>query len=349
MKKILSVITLIMVSLLTSCKKYGNTIDNLVFKDFKEDNQVIAYEIIGYTKKLPTNIILPEEFTTQEHGKLPIISIGEGAFKSSHIKRVVIPENIEYIQEEAFFNSLKLEVVQFEPSSRLKVIGDNAFKYNVSLKEIEIPKSVLKIGEFAFAESINLEKITFEENSLLKTIGKNAFSLTRKLKEITLPSKIEDVGANSFYGCLNLENINILNNANYSSLNGVLFNHDKSILIMYPSGKKDLSYEIISEVVVIDSFAFYENEYLETIILNNDLTIIKELALARVKNIKKLVIPKSVTTIEKDAFKGAESLVLYFLDTKLSDDFHKDWNSSELSFYLKPNWSYDSNNNPKPN
>lgn len=54
-------------------------------------------------------------------------------------------------------------------------------------------------------------------------------------------------------------------NPYFSSLDGVLFNKDKTKLILYPRGKENTEYEVPSSVVYIDDYAFANNDNLRKV------------------------------------------------------------------------------------
>ena len=71
-----------------------------------------------------------------------------------------------------------------------------------------------------------------------------AFSDCSSLKEITIPDSVTFIGENAFMGCLSLEEIKVSpDNKYYSSENGVLFNKDKTLLIKYFDGIKNVTDE----------------------------------------------------------------------------------------------------------
>ena len=92
-----------------------------------------------------------------------------------------------------------------------------------------------------------------------------AFDNCIDLTSITIPDSVTHIGNPilffhhaSFYGCTSLVKIDVdANNGNYSSVNGVLFDKDKTKLIRYPEGKADKSYVIPDSVTWIDGYAFY--------------------------------------------------------------------------------------------
>ena len=88
-------------------------------------------------------------------------------------------------------------------------------------------------------------------------IEPSAFYGCGGLTDIELPVGIVSIGADAFRGCLNLLNISVDEaNADYSSLDGVLFNKDKTELICCP-GAKTGQYRVPDGVTKIDNGAFY--------------------------------------------------------------------------------------------
>ena len=85
-------------------------------------------------------------------------------------------------------------------------------------------------------ESINGKPVT--------AIKAPAFS-TKNLTSVSLPGSVRSVEKGCFYNCNKLTVITVAaGNAYYSSINGVLFNKDKSVLVLYPPGNPNKSYTI---------------------------------------------------------------------------------------------------------
>lgn len=93
----------------------------------------------------------------------------------SSIKEAVIPSTIEYISSFSFFNCNLLEKVEFQPDSKLKFIGKEAF-YMTSFQEISIPKSCQLIEKHAFDSCENLKTIKFSPDSKLHSIPSKLMS-----------------------------------------------------------------------------------------------------------------------------------------------------------------------------
>ncbi len=97
--------------------------------------------------------------------------IGEQAFQGTGLKRIVIPQHVQYIDLSVFEDCKQLEEVVLP--DRLTYIAVIAFRGCTSLKTIILPKYLETIDEKAFKECSTLTSITLPKT--LKRIEDNAF------------------------------------------------------------------------------------------------------------------------------------------------------------------------------
>ena len=163
-------------------------------------------------------------------------------------------------------------------------IGNLAFKNCTKITSIAMPDSVVYIGRSAFYNCTSLKSITIPDG--VKEIGYAAFSECAGLVSVKIPDNVTKIGESAFINCANLTKIDVTaGNKYYSSANGVLFNKDKSEIICYPAGIKNVGYSIPDGVTVIRDRAFNK-----CISLNS------------------ITIPKSVQDIDTYSFFGCTSL-----------------------------------------
>lgn len=153
-------------------------------------------------------------------------TIGENAFKDSHIVSLDVNSTIDSIKANAFEgadgnilkNSLFLESV--------KNIGKNAFKNSSLLKEVNgsIALQAVKIGKNAFFNAVippdislsNIEEIgdsafmsstivNFDMGNNIKYLGNSTFESCGTLKSFRGGTNIEQIGKRVFYGCKQLK------------------------------------------------------------------------------------------------------------------------------------------------
>ncbi|MGN1270585.1 MAG: leucine-rich repeat domain-containing protein, partial [Clostridia bacterium] len=187
-----------------------------------------------------TQITIPEGTT----------SIQGRAFNTSGIKSIVIPGTVETIGWLAFVQSALSEVVI---CNGVKTIADSAFR-ETKLKTVIIPGSVKTIGTGAFYQT-PLTEITIQEG--VETIGDRAFWLCGSLKNIDIPQSVISIDDGTFGYCGGLQQINVdVNNPNYMSEDGVLYNKDKTKIIKYPAKKSETIFEIPNTVKEIGEYCF---------------------------------------------------------------------------------------------
>ncbi len=110
----------------------------------------------------------------------------KGVFNGNYIKSIEGCDNVEEIQEKAFYNT-DFHLMVFEPFPRLKRIGASAFAYSIFWDcGIELPESVEEIGDMAFYGYTNyrydgLVRLSWS----LKKIGAKAFWFDSKAPAIT--------------------------------------------------------------------------------------------------------------------------------------------------------------------
>lgn len=159
-----------------------------------------GYTVIKYVGE-NTDVKIPSE-----HKGKPVVAI-EGAFSSTAITSVEIPNSITSLGSYAFSFCESLETVTFEKNSKLEEIPDYAFGACSSLISIEIPASVKTIASRAFNVCSKLKTVAFEEGSKLQNIGFYAFFKCSELANISLPNSLETIGESAFAYDTSLKNI----------------------------------------------------------------------------------------------------------------------------------------------
>ncbi len=185
-------------------------------------------------------------------------------------------------------------------------IGEEAFQFCTGLTSVIIPASVTSIGEEAFLNCHDLASVVFSDG--LISIGDNAFNSCTNLTSVTIPASVTSIGICSFAYC-GLTSINVnASNPNYSSDNGILFNKDKTTLIIYPQGKNATSYSIPSTVTSIADVAFMGCNGLTSVTIPASVTSIGVNTFDDCDGLTSINIPASVTSIGDWAFEFCANL-----------------------------------------
>ena len=257
-----------------------------------------------------TNVTIPDSVT----------NIGDSAFENctSLTSIEVSGNNKNYSSADGvLFNKDKSELITYPagktdseyviPNS-VTSIGRYAFSGCRSLTSITIPDSVTSIGDYAFCSCENLTSITIPGS--VTSIGNYAFERCESLTSVIIPDSVTSIGSSAFFDCVSLKSIEVSgNNKNYFSLDGVLFNKDKTELITYPAGKTDSEYVIPNSVTSIGYSAFENCTSLTSVTIPNDVTSIGYGVFQGCTSLTSVTIPNSVTSIDSSAFSSCTSLI----------------------------------------
>ena len=165
---------------------------------------------------------------------------------------------------------------------------------------------VTAIGDYVFALRRNLTSVTIPDS--VTSIGDSAFYSCSSLTYVTIPHSVIKIGYGAFGDCTLLTEITVdLLNPAYSSLEGVLFNKDQTLLIQSP-GEKAGSYAIPNSVTSIEDWAFSGCASLTSITIPDSVTNIGLQAFSRCATLTSITIPDSVINIGEAAFFDCYSL-----------------------------------------
>ncbi len=156
-------------------------------------------------------------------------------------------------------------------------IGDDAFS-GCPFDTYIIADSVKTIGDSAFFESY-AKKIIIGDG--VETIGPHAFRSCWYLKELEIGKSVKTMGIMVLLHCDSLETITVDGENQYFSSDefGVLFDKDKTTLILCPASCKMEAYTIPDTVTTIKENAFPEcGHTLTSVIIPKNVTIIEESA-----------------------------------------------------------------------
>lgn len=156
-------------------------------------------------------------------------------------------------------------------------IGYYAFKNCSVLTSITVPDSIEYLADEAFYGCSGLKSIRIPDS--VTGIGDNVFCGCTSFESLTIPASVKRMGDFPFRECTSLVSINVdKNNPIYSDINGIVFNKDKTEIVCYPAGKKELSYVIPDTVTSIGDFAFLECKNLESVTIPDSVTEIGDSA-----------------------------------------------------------------------
>jgi len=267
-----------------------------------------------------------------ENETYTVSSIGDHAFKNSaSLTTVIIPNSVTSIGARSFQNCSNLESINI-PSS-VTHISIQVFDGCTSLPVIDN----IRYADTYLVEAVDRTLSTYTIREGTRWIGSMAFSGCPNLTSVIIPNSVEEIGYYSFSGCISLESFTILatisrvdprafsgctslqsinvetENPNYSSIDGVLFNKEQTILLWYPRGKQG-EYSIPNGVTNLNDGAFGNCNNLTAITIPSSVSKIHEYVFMDCNNLVDISIPNSVIDITPNAFFGCRNLVSFDVD-----------------------------------
>ena len=185
---------------------------------------------------------------------------GSAAFAGTAVKNITIPEGVKIIEDNAFRGCENLQTVTlsddvkiiesgaFENCEKLTTInldiieeiGWESFKNNTSLAGNLTLKNVTVIENDAFYGCTSIKSVEFSDS--LQKLGKRETDPSEAaMGASALPQDVISGmdSSNPFEKCSNIEQFSIdVNNANFSSVDGVIYGKTGQWLVAYPAKKQ---------------------------------------------------------------------------------------------------------------
>ena len=250
--------------------------------------------------KSGTSFVVPEgvesietsafEFTSLTSILLPstLKTLGFSAFGESKIERLAIPANTQISESYQFFGLKSVKSISIDPANESATVKEGVI-YSKDLTKIIYFPSFLETQSFTIPTNVKEIDISAFVGSSLKEL-----SFTSDLKNLSFlgwwESKIETINISASFVSFsedlfdyapNIKYINVdPNNANFSSVEGILFNKGKTKLIRIPVQHPTLDYVVPDSVEQLSEGALYNNQNISKIVFGPKVTSIPGLSLA---------------------------------------------------------------------
>lgn len=268
-------------------------------------------------------------------------------FNNSNLTSIFLPLNIKSIENQAFFYSKELSYISIPNTCRS--IGFQSFGV-CNLISVNIPKSVSSINKLAFDRCYKLASINVDsENCWYASIDGILCDKKQETliyypaaggKIVNIPNTVKEINEYAFYDCIYQEKLNIpsetftipygtfkflsklsfidvdINNAYFTSIDGVLYDKSVSELIACPRLKDEIT--IPDGIRIISPFAFYSCQNLKAINMPNSITILGEAGFWGCNSLTNINFSDAITSIDASAFWECTSLTSMSLPESLT-------------------------------
>lgn len=220
------------------------------------------------------------------------------------ITAIMIPEDAQYLDYEAFTNLTDITSVYYNANCQLEttqvilkieypLVGPFQ-KLSSTLTNVIIGPKVTEIPAFAFSFCLNVSNVNILEN--VTSIGEGAFADLYHLREISIPKSVKNIGTKVFFGCRELTSVEMQDGL--ETIGDGAFSYCSLLT----------NVTIPDSVTKIGSGAFQSCSSLTSIIIPDGVTTIEHDAFNNCTNLTIVVIPDNVTKIDGYAFAGCSSL-----------------------------------------
>ena len=296
---------------------------DFVFSDDTK-TRLMAYIGNGGDITIPNSVTSIGDGAFYNSSGLTSVTIGDGVteigyeafYNCEELTSIKIPNPVTTIREYTFYKCTGLTIVTL-PNS-VTTIESSAFSGCTGLTSITIPNSVTSIGNGAFSGCTGLTSVTIPNS--VTTIGNSAFYNCSKLTSVEIPSSVASIGNGAFSNCKTLTSIDVAEgNANYTSIDGVLYGKDRKTLIGCPGGKTSIT--IPNSVTSIGNYAFENCSGLTNITIPNSVTSIGDGAFSGCTGLTSVTFGEGVIEIGYEAFYNCEELTSIIVPCEKYDYF----------------------------
>ena len=277
---------------------------------------ILLFPLCGFTQNNKSWVYDGNKTISEYKISNQVKKVGRHAFDSCvNLQTVHIPENVTEFELYAFKGCPSLKTFIVDPRNKNFCTIDGVL-YSSDLKTLVccpnaratndfiIPEKVTTIAGCAFFEAENLTEITIPDQ--VEVIGFSAFEKCVNITSVYIPASVREIQGCAFSTCYKLQKIEVdPNNKYFTSIDGVLYNHDKTKLISCPNLSE---YTIPSSVKIIGEYAFQGCKNLKSVTIPNSVEIIEEGAFSYCDGLTSIDIPQSVREIGGSAFWNSENL-----------------------------------------
>ena len=223
-----------------------------------------------------------------------VLSVGQAAFSGcSLLEEITLPDSLTEIKMSAFYGTAYYGSAPRQ--NGVLYIGKHLIEADRNMSgSVAIREGTLTVADYAFYSCHDLTAITFPEG--LRSIGVYAFFWCKKIESIDIPESVSIIKEQAFYGCAALTDISIPDSTEIEAW------------VFSSSGYYNDENNWEDGVLYLGTRLLEVNTDANQITVKEGTTVIEESAFYGRTKLSSVIIPKSVTKIDSEAFVNCDML-----------------------------------------
>ncbi len=300
--------------------------DGIYYSPFRNLTSLEKINLGENIKELPAYLFCGIETIDEIVLPSTVTDVGVGAFAFSSITSFKASDNLESIEESAFYGCNSLESADL--GKNIMLIGAGAFTGCDKLTEIYIPDTVTNIEMEAFENCSALQTVRMSPN--VDYIPREAFYNCKELSSFIWDSDSKLVGRLAFGSCVKLVDFDFLN------VEKLYVNSFLGSGVAFVQLGESVNEANPTPLTTVEMQSFMDCNNLATLTIGGDVTTIKTQAFADCENLETAVISDSVTEIADDAFEGCDKLTIYCTSGSYVETYALDNNIRVSTLVIAP-------------
>lgn len=167
---------------------------------------------------------------------------------------LTVSAEVETLPPYSFMERDDIREVRFEAPSKLKTIGEGAFRECLNLRKVELPSGVKDLKAHVFAYCEKLESVNIPDGVV--HIGNNCFSRCLSLRTAVLPRSVTELESYAFSDCRSLTRAVLP--ANPKLLGELIFSGCESLVEIHEGSKTPPPFDCNSYLFEPDEEGMYK-------------------------------------------------------------------------------------------
>ncbi|MBO4535428.1 MAG: leucine-rich repeat domain-containing protein, partial [Clostridia bacterium] len=211
-----------------------------------------------------------------------VVAIAPSAFEGAgDVVSITIPEGVTSIGEDAFAGCSSLNSIVIAEGNTSYTVAANYTSGGELLSAVLLNASGTRL--IAYLPISTAEQ--FMVPATVKEIANGAFRNASNLERLIVSADVQNLGYNLFVGADKLTEVVFESDELFSFQDGVVYNADKTALLIYLPTNTATRFVVPSSVKEIARYAFAQNAYLQSVVFEDRIDNVREYAFADCYNL----------------------------------------------------------------